>query len=158
MTPRVHKSKGGFSYLEILVSLGILAMMLVPLTQGFFHLTNTQIRSYETYQQVTLLNSLMVELVHHIEHTAPATFHQHDLDSFVVSSGVDYRTESFRYHLEDFHWSNSFFEGERAYFHIELESHGDFGTLHVLRYSLFVPAPDEDETESLIKNEPIPNS
>ena len=139
------KNKKGFSYLEILVCLGIISMTLVPLTMAFFHLSNTQVRTYQTYQQATLLHSLMVELAQHVASETPERFDQHDLDSFVANSDVNYRTDLFRYERLEFQWSEGFAGGERAYFYIRLESYGEFGSLQLFRYGLFEPTLEEDE-------------
>lgn len=139
-----NKSNKGFSYIEILISLGLLSIAIVPMTMAFFHISRTQVITYYTYQKAILLDSIMIQTVDFISRRQPQDFAQADLYYIIDRSQIDFKIETFDYYLVDF-VINPFNTVSTDYedyylnqlFFIEIRIESQFGSASVFRYSLF---------------------
>ena len=137
----INKNNKGFSYIEVLISLGLISIAIVPLAMAFFHISRTQTLSYYTYQKIILLDSIMTETVSHISNNLIFNFSQDDMNSIIVNSPINFRQEVFTYNLINFHVSDDILVDDvyiiSMYFFIKIGIESDFGEAIIFRYSLF---------------------
>jgi general secretion pathway protein J len=148
MNPRLHKNTRGFTLLEIMVALALLAVIVVAIYSTWFSIVKgsaVAARAAAAGQRTRIaMSSVLDSLLSSCMYSQNQRYY-----SFVVSADGDYSSLSFTAHLPNFFLRSRKFDGaEVRRLNFTVEDGPDSKKQLVLRQNVLLMDPDKDEVEN----------
>jgi len=117
------RQKGGFSYLEVIISAALISVIIIPITLSVFHIYHSQSVSYKRYNSGIMANNLLAHGINALingEHS-PEAYNDlfHLLGMAEEEFNIRYKTHMFTYRLTIYTYP--FGEANRVSFYSNLE-------------------------------------